>query len=386
MSGCRERVIDLFVTKDSATYKDTFDDVFLGPVWSVEFCDADKVAVVNKNSVWIAFCKQMATIPEVLEEGDLVRVGHATTDGHTDYLTIVEKRPITGIRNAVTYGTQAAEGDGAAANGSIVGVTMQLINESGAGTPVTGGVFGPTPIVGTNLKQTGVISLVNDEWGLSQGIHPYAYRLNFNINVTKPVLNHEHGTTTSSTAKFDFNTGGVAATQKALEYRHNLRHSVFDTKITEAEKCYYPLYKVRKWLTNNGDIAVAMDHGVKSLHWMKLIGYSVFNKRQVGFQNAHEVFSDDWVALHVNEVQGGVISNNQFANGAFAVLHVGGTNDNMVGAIEYHAHDPAGLFTHYFDNHQSTIRNLNLKFLDRKGEAAHFGRIHLWFKVCVQHG
>ena len=105
-----------------------------------------------------------------------------------------------------------------------------------------------------------------------------------------------------------------------------------------------------------------------------------------GFQSAHEVIADDWIALHINEIEGGVISNNKTANGAFCVLHVGGAKDNEVGAVEFHQHDPNGLFTHYFDNHQSTIRNMNLKLLDRKGDPAHFGRIHLWFKICVEHG
>jgi len=149
---------------------------------------------------------------------------------------------------------------------------------------------------------------------------------------------------------------------------------------------YYPLYKVNKWLTSTGTISVKLDHGVKSLNYVKLIGYSIFNKRQVGFQSAHEMIQDDWVAMHINEIEGGVVSNNANANGAFCVLHVGGNKDNETGAIEFHQHDPNGLYTHYFDNHQSTVRNLNLRFLDRKGEAAHFGRIHLWFKLCVQHG
>ena len=133
-------------------------------------------------------------------------------------------------------------------------------------------------------------------------------------------------------------------------------------------------------------MSVKLDHGVKSLHWVKLMGYSVFNKRQVGFQSAHEMITDDWVALHIDEFQGDVVSNNKTANGAFAVLHVGGTADNHAGAIEFHQHESAGLHTHYFENHQSTVRNLNMRFLDRNGGPAHFGRIHLWFKVCVQHG
>jgi len=51
-----ERVLDVFVTKDSSTYDNTYDDEFVGPVWSVEFGsptpgaaeDLNTAIVVNK--------------------------------------------------------------------------------------------------------------------------------------------------------------------------------------------------------------------------------------------------------------------------------------------------------------------------------------------------
>lgn len=473
--SCNDRVLDMFVTKDSTNYSSEFDDQFVAPVWSVEFDTANTIAVVNKQSVWVAVCKRYRvtsgpitvpvagsyneisyitsanlsldpligdelaysppslqtftvigtitgtsqvggltvisftpplpeTIPQFaffkvvpktdtdnieLDEGDLVRIGQVATAGYTDYMTIVEKRPITGIKSAVEVGGQvvkldiiepdasathrlAADIDNAVNPSLMASITDYNIPDGAAGSfSITNGVLTPSSTPGTGM------------W--SVGIHPYAYRLNFNVNVTKPTLNHVLSGTTPSSNGFHFHVTGTNETTLLFQERHRLRHSPYSS-ISPDEKCFYPLYKVKKWLTNNGEISIALDHGVKSLRWMKLIAYSVFNKRQVGFQNAHEVTSDDWVALRINEVEGKVVSNNQTANGAFAVLHVGGTSDNTSGAIEYHTHDPNGLFTHYFDNHMSTIRNLNLKLLDRKGDAAHFGRIHLWFKVCVQHG
>jgi hypothetical protein len=207
--------------------------------------------------------------------------------------------------------------------------------------------------------------------GTSATVSQYCYRVNFAVNCTLPP---------ASPLAPDLSEFYRLLLRNLWRHSHN--HPITDWR----ERMYFPLYKVNKWLTGSGAVSVKLDHGVKSLHWVKLMGYSVFNKRQVGFQSTHEMITDDWVALHIDEFQGDVVSNNKTANGAFAVLHVGGTADNHAGAIEFHQHESAGLHTHYFENHQSTVRNLNMRFLDRNGGPAHFGRIHLWFKVCVQHG
>jgi hypothetical protein len=86
-------------------------------------------------------------------------------------------------------------------------------------------------------------------------------------------------------------------------------------------------------------------------------------------------------------VEGKVISNNKHANGAFAVLHTPlGDNVESEGAIEHSRFEPDGIVTHYFDNCDSTIRNLTIKVTDRRGQPAHIGRLHLWFKLLVLHG
>ena len=208
-------------------------------------------------------------------------------------------------------------------------------------------------------------------------LNTYAYRLNTSLNLTRITLPWNYESKTKDQREV-----------LRIEFRHEFRHSegISNRTLSDNEKMFYPLYKVNKWLTNDGKISVQLDHGVKSLDYIKLVGYSVFNKRQVGFQSAHEMIADDWVALYIDEVQGGVVSNNATANGAFSILHVGGNKDNETGAIEFHQYDPNGLHIHNFDKHQSTVRNLNMRFLDRQGNAAHFGRIHLWFKLCVHHG
>lgn len=375
MSSCRERVLDLFVTKDSTNYEGQFDDSFVGPVWSVDFTDetdSECASIVNKATEWVTWC-DTAVDDSGLEVGDLVRVGQVGTQGYTDYLTILEKVRVNFLRNCV-------QGSGNE-QPPVIHAEDLYMTKGGAQDPGLttadrddtnkyvkfgrNSQYDATPplSITTTIVEGGKIQLTSPQ---------YAYRLNFAVNCTLP-----------PNPALEFG-------QKAdwlLENRWKLRHSLHHSSITDwRERTFFPLYKVNKWLTDSGKVAVKLDHGVKSLHWIKLMGYSVFNKRQVGFQSTHEMITDDWVALHIDEFQGDVVSNNKTANGSFAVLHVGGTADNHAGAIEFHQHDPAGLHTHYFENHQSTVRNLNMRFLDRNGGPAHFGRIHLWFKVCVQHG
>ena len=371
MSSCRDRVLDLFVTKDSTGYENTHDDSFVGPVWSVEFTDdvdSECARIVNKATEWVTWCD--TDVDESgLEVGDLVRIGKVSTDGYTDYLTILEKVKVRFLSNC-------AQGS----DGSTAQVKDLYMTRGGSADPGL-----TTADRDEVLKYLKVVKGSVDTTTITEGskldlIHPdvnvgtqYAYRLNFALNCTLP-----------PTPALEYGQKDAFLLENRWKLRHSHHHH---PTITDwRERTFFPLYKVNKWLTNTGAVSVKMDHGVKSLHWVKLIGYSVFNKRQVGFQSGHEMITDDWVALHIDEFQGDVVSNNKTANGAFAVLHVGGTGDNHAGAIEFHKHDPAGLHTHYFENHQSTVRNLNMRFLDRNGGPAHFGRIHLWFKVCVQHG
>jgi hypothetical protein len=363
--ACRDRVIDVFVTKDSTDYSSGgFDDTFVTPVWSVsvDYDSAWKATVVNQATEWITSATLDATTE--LDVGDLVRIGTVSATGYTDYLTVVEKRTCSRIQNGVYV---------AGTGGGYNAITMHRTGSASQYVTLTAASGDPIAI-----DESGAVAdSTSNEVGYRDGTY-VCYRLNFAINCTAPVAPWTYGVKTAPVSE-----------KAAIDNRHLLVQGVSassDTGEFDLEQMFYPLYKVNKWLTNTGQVQCRLDHGVKALSWIKLIGYSVFNKRQVGFAHGHEMISDDWVALHIDEVKGGIISNNSTANGAFAVLHTGGSGDNVSGAIEFHEQDPQGLFTHYFDNHQSTIRNLNLKFLDRQGNAAHFGRIHLWFKLCVAHG
>jgi len=155
---------------------------------------------------------------------------------------------------------------------------------------------------------------------------------------------------------------------------------------SEDEKFFYPLYVHKKWLAGS-TLRAALDHGVKQCSCIKLVGYSVANKRQVGLHHAHEMQADDYLVVRINEIEGHVVSNNRHASGAFAVLYSGSSADNQVGAVEYNQFDTVnGIVVQDLDATNSVLRNLTLEITDRRGNPAHFGRMHLWFKLLVTHG
>ena len=98
----------------------------------------------------------------------------------------------------------------------------------------------------------------------------------------------------------------------------------------------YPLYHLKEWRQSNGELTAVLDHGVKEIQQIKLIGYSLMNKRQVGPQHAHEMIQDDYLILRIKEVHGQVISNNRHANGAFAILYAGAHDNNTKGGADVH--------------------------------------------------
>tara|TARA_E500000331_G_scaffold354240_1_gene406771 strand:+ start:455 stop:2173 length:1719 start_codon:yes stop_codon:yes gene_type:complete len=327
------------------------------PYWYIKNLQADKFQLSWDNSqIWANTVGSFLTVYPNFSVRRLVDHFQANAHGYTDNDKVTITNAPSQLTNDFYYVVNKTANDfqvSATSSGTAI-ADLGAVSASCTVAPVG---FG----------------LLQDRLNAPEAVDLWAYRLNFAINLTDV-----------SVPWFAQHLSSGDQKKHIVKYRHTILHST--SRVPTAQRVYYPMYKVNKWLTNNGDISVSLDHGVKSLHWIKLVAYSVFNKRQVGFQAAHEMEQDDWVAMHVNEVEGGVVSNNPSANGAFCVLHVGGAKDNETGAVEYHAHDPQGLYTHYFDNHNSTVRNLNLRFLDRKGNAAHFGRIHLWFKLCVQHG
>jgi hypothetical protein len=144
-----------------------------------------------------------------------------------------------------------------------------------------------------------------------------------------------------------------------------------------------PIFRVKQWSTSMQQCR--LDTGVKHVKWVKLVGYSVFDKRHTRHSHGHEAIADDWVAMHIDEIRGDVVSNNPAAHASFAVLHMGTDQNSQSGARQFYQYDAQGVATHTFEQ-PTALRNLNFRFLDRTGEPAHFGRIHMWFKMCVTHG
>ena len=344
MSGCSKKVIDVFATHDTGS---GYDDEWKAPVWSVTMHEG-RAWVSNWETPWVMSAFSDQTLD--LEVGDLVRVGDVQSAGYTDYLTVIEKVPVTHIGSAI-QNTAIKWGDvGAVVPVDLVQIVSDLAPQTAKFTfPTTGGT----------------------------SISAFAYRLNVAINATSPPVVAEYRLIPDST------TADKATRDKLLlQGRHEIR--INETWAdTEAKKCVFPLYKLR---TPPDEIVVRLDRGVKAVHWLKLIAYTLMNKRQFGFQNAHEKHTDDWASLHIREVQGEVISNNAHANGAFAVLHTGSHDDAKTGAIEIHEHEPTGLVTHYFEQPRTDLRTLTLSYRDWDGQRAHLGRTHLWFKLCVSHG
>jgi hypothetical protein len=151
------------------------------------------------------------------------------------------------------------------------------------------------------------------------------------------------------------------------------------------EKYFYPLYKAANWVKGTTLVA-KLDHGVKQVSAVKLVGYTLVNKRAVGIQNQHEMQSDDYLILRIKEIEGHVISNNHHAHGAFAILRTGTSENLLHGSTQFSAYEPSGIVCVPVHSTNATLRNMTIEVTDRMGKPAHFGRFHLWFKLLVTHG
>ena len=75
--------------------------------------------------------------------------------------------------------------------------------------------------------------------------------------------------------------------------------------------------------------------------------------------------------------------NNQFANGAFAILQAGTSLANNNGVVEVEQYFPEG-YADVLVNQPVVCRSLTLEVLDRLGRQASFGRLHVWLKLTVE--
>lgn len=336
--SCQQQVVDVFITKNSTDYLK--DEEWQAPVWSIQFdtISTPYAFVVAERSPWVMSCDPDTVLD--LEVGDVVRVGTPETEGYTDYLTVLEKKLLDNIAN------------GTPANISYGSTTLTTQSTTADGI--------------TTVNNVGVSFI---------GVHAtYAYRLNIASNVT---------TVRAVLPRFGLLSDSDQIT-KMLENRH-LAVNEADWADTDAKKLPYPLFKVNKVGNLQRNLRIDLDKSIKYTHWIQLAGYTIATKRHVGYQNAHEMHNDDFFILHVDQVHGQVLSNNQHANGSFCVLHAGHAEHHQNGTIEYHHTKPGGIATQILHG-QQCLRQLSVRLTDRTGKVADFGRIHLWFKLCVSHG
>ena len=335
----------MFVTRpDIAEQEYTHDDQFMCCVQSV-IVSKDNSGVITATIVEYASDWILPTWTKDYEDaeyknklnpikvGDLIRIGKPENKGHTDYVTVMQIHEVDKIEWTSTTEELPISLDGT--------TKMAKVTDS---NPVT-----TYPTDSSNLPKTGIAHI--------------AIRISHTIDCTD----------------LPTDSGDLSA-------RHSIRTSNVSTgSTTEDSYHYYPMFHHKSWLSGS-TLKAALDHGVKDVNCIKLIGYSIINKRQVGVNHAHEMTDDDYLILRIKEIDGKVISNNRFANGSFAVLNVGASSNNVVGAVEYSMFDTVnGIVTHPLDGN-NVFRNLTLELTDRRGEAAHFGRLHLWFKLHVTHG
>jgi hypothetical protein len=149
------------------------------------------------------------------------------------------------------------------------------------------------------------------------------------------------------------------------------------------ERYYYPMYRSKPWVRKGRVLQAELPSSAQKVTRVRLMGYTLMNKRQPSMNVHHEISSDDYLILKIKEFHGRVISNNQFANGAFAILQAGTTLANRTGVVEVEQYYPEG-YADVIVNQPVVCRQLTLQVLDRMGEHASFGRLHVWLKLTVE--
>lgn len=251
----------------------------------------------------------------------------------------------------------------------------------------------------------------------------YAYRINRTINLTS-ISNRPVGGWTDSVDQSNLHLGGISVPgeyrsdadtrdftnrQRVFDPVHNTSNyststvrSKFDYKDRflsipflraqelDLERCYYPVYRMKDWrnekLQQDHPLRVKLDYDVKQVSRVLLHKYSIFGKRQIEKEDAAQMPDDDYFVLRIREVDGKVVSNNPNADRAFGIIQLGGdlsTSDNT-GAQEFTTTMTAENVMVLDLVPPRKIQSLTLDVLDRDGNPAHFGRIHLWLKLEVQ--
>ena len=388
---CQRRVLDVFVTNADPNQEDDYDDQFVCAVQSVRLHE-DYAVIVEDETDWVtaSFPYDATSDPfKEIVKGDLIRVGVPSTGGFTDYLTVVEKVPIKAFRNA-TASNIATSSSALDYGGEVAGTMNNTPYEEYHVYPSSDEWLRPHGF-GENTSEHTVydavfegdagLTLANDTAEYEPPVQLYALRLNHSINAT--TINEPIDANRSKRVVADF--GSDPPEWKLLRQTQIATLADRQNVTMWGGGHLYPMYHMKEWRSGQS-LTAELDHGVKQVEEVRLMGYSLMNKRNVGPQHAHEMIQDDYLILRIKEVEGKVISNNRHANGAFAILYAGSHADNTKGGVDVHKYDTDGIVVRRVDATNSVMRNLTVELLDRTGKPAHFGRLHLWFKILATHG
>jgi len=408
---CQRRVLDVFVTNADPNQEDDYDDQFVCAVQSVrlhEDTSENYAVIVEDETDWVtaSFPYDATSDPfKEIVKGDLIRVGVPSTGGFTDYLTVVEKVPIKAFRNATTSNI-AMRSDALEWGGESLG---DVFTAGGMSTTYNRyhteewlRPHGSTAIKTTHRTYDDLVAWSEAAAAGDYASHPgysydqendtkeyvppvqhYALRLNHSINAT--TINEPIDANRSKRIVEPLPGHDYDVTPLTGDETHIATLAQRQDVTMWGGGHLYPMYHMKEWRTGQS-LTAELDHGVKQVEEVRLMGYSLMNKRNVGPQHAHEMIQDDYLILRIKEVEGKVISNNRHANGAFAILYAGSHADNTKGGVDVHKYDTDGIVVRRVDATNSVMRNLTVELLDRTGKPAHFGRLHLWFKILATHG
>ncbi|AUL80789.1 hypothetical protein [Pleurochrysis sp. endemic virus 1b] len=390
-ASCDTESLDVFVTKPdtglSNEQRYVYDDKFCCTVQSVRInpvlddLNLDAI-IVPHISDWImptwsveyADVEERSNLYAQLKPGDLIRVGNAATAGSTKYMTVLEVREVDRLFNGTSYALPITKS---------INVDVSTLTNT---VTLTANEANQNYLTTSDDATNSYIDF--KKFDRKAGIAHIAIRVNASLNCTLLPENIPRYTkikekTVDETNAYD------ADVVASLAVRNLAILPITTSQNNPFENAYYPLYTTEEW-DDAASLNISLDNTVKQCTSITLVGYSLTNKRQVGVQHSHEMQSDDYLILRIKQLEGRIVSNNRFANGAFAIIPTGfNSTTGQTGAQDHARFDHVeGIATLKIREgpHQTRVRNLTIDVLDRFGQPAYFGRLHLWFKLNVTRG
>ena len=415
MTNCESRDIDVFVTEDTAQldlkhatdrYHDHYCmdvqsvEIVIGltetnaiirdnetewiiPTWSHSYAeessyradaeyDADIAYTQHKNDA--LFTHDSVQRYRNLKVGDIVRFGLPENNtGTTDYVTILERLEVDKVFNGTKKDLPISHVRALGTSGYPF-----VTNQTGtSNTQLKSNPHGQYSGIGVEQF---CIDLSN-----SNGPARIAYRISAKIDCTSLPNNEPLNDANRYFERGSNNITNVKLDIRNQWWQHGRMHAArsHPTGGTFRKNHHTPMFVHETH--DDSKLTATLAHNIKCVHHIKLVGYSIVGKRQVNITHSHEMPVDDYLILRIKEVDGQVRSNNVNADHSFAVLPLPHTINDAHGAVDVHRFD----YDCGIANQPVSIMNLQrltLEVLDRFGKPAHFGRIHLWFKLHVSHG